>query len=159
VNHLLLTVGKPKSAYITAGLDDYAGRLKAVGGCELAWVRPAPAGKNRTSAELMAEEGGRLLERLEPRDAVWVLDRGGEAWSSEWWARRLEKARDTGHRRLALVIGGAEGLDPAVHQRAEAVISLGPMVMPHELAALVALEQLYRAHSILAGSPYHRGQG
>lgn len=159
MTHLLLTVGKPKAAYIAAGLEDYAGRLKSVGGCELAWVRPAQAGKNRAPADLMAEEGGRLLERLEPRDAVWTLDRGGEAWSSEWWARRLEKARDAGARRLVLVIGGAEGLDPAVRKRAEAVISLGPMVMAHELAALVALEQLYRAHSILAGSPYHRGQG
>ncbi len=156
---LLLTVGKPKSAYIAAGLEDYAGRLKPLGGCELAWVRPAKSSKNRAPAELMAEEAGRLRERLEPRDVLWTLDRGGEAWSSEWWARRLEKVRDAGHRRLVLVIGGAEGLDPALRQRAEAVISLGPMVMAHELAALVALEQLYRAHSILAGSPYHRGQG
>lgn len=157
MTHLLLTVGKPKTAYLAAGLADYAGRLKAWGGCALEAVRPARAAKGRGPAELMAEEGARLLARLDPRDQVWALDRGGEAWSSQGWARRLEKARDDGARRLVLVVGGAEGLDPALLGRAEARVSLGPMVMAHELAALVALEQLYRAHAILAGLPYHRG--
>ncbi|MFZ5587408.1 MAG: 23S rRNA (pseudouridine(1915)-N(3))-methyltransferase RlmH [Thermodesulfobacteriota bacterium] len=157
MTHLLLTVGKPKAAYAAQGLADYAGRLKAWGGCALEAVRPARAAKGRAPAELMAEEGQRLLARLDPRDVVWALDRSGEAWSSQWWAKRLAKARDAGARRLALVVGGAEGLDRALLARAEARVSLGPMVMAHELAALVALEQLYRAHAILAGLPYHRG--
>lgn len=157
MTHLLLTVGKPKAAYVVQGLNDYAGRLKAWGGCAIESVRPARAAKGRAPAELMAEEGQRLMARLDPRDVVWALDRGGEAWSSQWWAKRLAKAREGGARRLALVVGGAEGLDPALLARAEARVSLGPMVMAHELAALVALEQLYRAHAILAGLPYHRG--
>ncbi|MFH1057529.1 MAG: 23S rRNA (pseudouridine(1915)-N(3))-methyltransferase RlmH [Pseudomonadota bacterium] len=157
MTHLLLTVGKPKAAYVAQGLGDYAGRLKAWGGCAVESVRPARAAKGRGPVELMAEEGQRLLARLDPRDQVWALDRGGEGWSSPWWARRLELARETGARRLVLVVGGAEGLDPVILARSEAKVSLGPMVMAHELAALVGLEQLYRAHTILAGLPYHRG--
>ncbi len=157
MTHLLLTVGRPKADYLAQGLADYAGRLKAQGGCELAAVRPAKAGGGRSPALLMQEEGQRLLARLGPRDVVWALEVGGRAWSSEQWAQRLGQSRDSGARRLVLVVGGAEGLDPAVLERAQARVSLGPITLPHELAALVAMEQLYRAHAILAGSPYHRG--
>ncbi|MFH1034480.1 MAG: 23S rRNA (pseudouridine(1915)-N(3))-methyltransferase RlmH [Pseudomonadota bacterium] len=157
MNHMLLTVGRPKAAYLAAGLEDYAGRLAAYGGCLLEAVRPQKALKNRPVAEVLQEEGRRLLARLEPRDCVWALDLAGRAWPSEEWARRLEKARDGGARRLVLVVGGAEGLDQALLARADERVSLGAITLPHELAACVALEQLYRAHTILAGTPYHRG--
>ena len=157
MTHVLLTVGKPKAAYLAMGLEDYAGRLQAHGGCRLDAARPVKALKNRPAAEVLLEEGRRLLRRLEPRDCLWALDVAGQAWSSEEWARRLERARDGGARRLVLVVGGPEGLDPAVLARADQRVSLGPATLPHELAACVALEQLYRAHTILAGTPYHRG--
>ena len=157
MTHVLLTVGRPKAAYLAQGLADYAGRLAAYGGCRLEDVRPLKALKNRPAALVLLEEGRRLLARLEPRDCVWALDVGGQAWSSEEWARRLARARDGGARRLVLVVGGPEGLDQALLARAEQRVSLGPATLPHELAACVALEQLYRAHTILAGTPYHRG--
>jgi 23S rRNA (pseudouridine1915-N3)-methyltransferase len=87
---------------------------------------------------------------------VWSLDRKGKEWSSKQWAAQLSKVRESGLPRLCLVIGGAEGLDQSVLQRAQAVISLGSITLAHEMAALVALEQLYRAHTILAGTPYNR---
>ncbi|MCB2227377.1 MAG: 23S rRNA (pseudouridine(1915)-N(3))-methyltransferase RlmH [Desulfarculaceae bacterium] len=156
MRHLLLTVGKPKAGYLAEGIDDYMQRLKPYGGGALATVRAAKAGKNRSDAEVMAEEGQRLLGRMEPRDLVWALDRRGKAWSSEQWAKNLNQARLSGKGRLVLVIGGALGLDPAVLARAEAKVSFGPPTLAHELAALVAAEQLYRASTILAGLPYHR---
>ena len=72
------------------------------------------------------------------------------------WAKRLDEARQAGRPRLVLVIGGAVGLSSEVLGRATHTISLGPITLPHELAAVVAMEQLYRAHTILAGTPYHR---
>ncbi len=156
MKHLLLTVGKPKAAYLAQGIKEYLERLKPYGGGALAAVRPAKAGKNRSGAEVLAEEGRRLLERLEPRDLVWALDRRGKAWSSEQWAQNLDKARLSGKGRLVLVIGGPLGLDDTVLQRADARVSFGPPTLAHELAALVAAEQLYRACTILAGLPYHR---
>ena len=157
MTHLLLTVGKPKAAYIAEGLRDYLGRLKHFGGCAHQWVRPERAGRNSQPAQLMAAEGQRLLEKLKPTDQVWALDKGGKPWSSEQWARGLDKARLGGAARLVLIIGGAEGLDDAVLKRAQTRVSFGPPTLAHELAALAALEQLYRAHTILAGLPYHRG--
>lgn len=157
MTHVLLTVGRPKADYLAQGLEDYAGRLKAYGGCRLEAARPVKALKNRPVAEVLAEEGRRLLGRLEPRDQVWALEVGGQAWSSEEWARRLRLVLDQGARRLVLVVGGPWGLDHAMLQRADQRVSLGPPTLPHELAACVALEQLYRAHTILAGTPYHRG--
>ncbi len=86
------------------------------------------------------------------------MDGRGAAWRSEDWARELLALPEDGSvRRLCLLVGGAEGLAAAVRARAQRVVSLGPPTLAHELAALVALEQLYRAHAILAGTPYHRG--
>ncbi len=150
-------MGKPKAAYVTAGLADYAGRLARYGGCALQQVRAAAAKKGRSAAQLRAEEGERLLARLGERDLVWALERRGKAWTSEDWAWGLEQARAQGWARLVLLVGGAEGLAPAVLQRAAVQLSLGAATLPHELAALVGLEQLYRACTIVAGTPYHRG--
>lgn len=154
--HRLITVGKPKSPYIAQGLADYAGRLKAYGGCQLLHLKAERAAKGKTPARLMAAEGQRILEALTPRDVLWALDRTGAAWSSKKWATELNKVRESGLPRLCLVIGGAEGLDQSVLQRAQASLSLGSLTLAHEMAALVTLEQLYRAHTILAGRPYHR---
>ena len=91
-----------------------------------------------------------------PAGALMVaLDERGEAWSSTELARRLAAWRDTGAT-IAFAIGGADGLDPAVIGRADAVLSLGAMTWPHFLARGMLLEQLYRAQQILAGHPYHR---
>ena len=154
--HRLITVGKPKSPYIAQGLADYADRLKVYGGCQLLHLKAERAAKGKTPDQLMAAEAGRILEALTPRDVLWALDRTGAAWSSKKWATELNKVRESGLPRLCLLIGGAEGLDRGVLQRAQAIISLGSLTLAHEMAALVALEQLYRAHTILAGTPYHR---
>jgi 23S rRNA (pseudouridine1915-N3)-methyltransferase len=156
VTHLLLTVGKPRAGYITQGLDDYLKRLKPYGGAKLAPVKAARAGKNTPDRKVLAEEGKNILARIQDKDLVWTLERKGKAWSSAQWAKGLQSARLSGRPRLVLVIGGALGLDPAVQERANQLISLGPPTLAHDLAALVAVEQLYRACSILAGTPYHR---
>ena len=156
MTNAICMVGRPKAAHIAQGLSDYARRLKAWGGCELIAVKSVRAGKATPASEVMAKEGQGLLARLEGRDVVWALDRKGRGWSSEEWARELARIRDQGTRRLVLVIGGALGLSPEVLRRSDARVSLGPATLAHELAALVAAEQLYRAYTILAGLPYHR---
>jgi 23S rRNA (pseudouridine1915-N3)-methyltransferase len=156
MNSVLLTVGRAKAAYIADGLADYARRLTAHGGCELAWVKSVRAAKGLPDSAVMAEESRRLLARVEPRDVLWALDRQGAPWTSEEWARQLNQAQLSGSRRLVLAIGGPLGMDQALLARAQRRVSFGPPTLAHELAALVALEQLYRAHAILAGTPYHK---
>ena len=92
------------------------------------------------------------VERRIPRDAfVCLLDSGGSALDSEALARFLEERRQS-RRDLCFVIGGPRGLDLA---RCDLRLSFGPITLPHQLARVVLLEQLYRAHKIVAGEPYH----
>jgi 23S rRNA (pseudouridine1915-N3)-methyltransferase len=100
---------------------------------------------------------GPLLARAVPAGAAVVaLDERGRALSSPELAADLVRFRDGGRQEVAFVIGGADGLDPALRERADTVISFGRMVWPHMLARAMLAEQLYRAASILAGLPYHR---
>lgn len=156
MKQLLLTVGKASADYASSGIARYVKLLKPYHGCEVRSVRAARAAGGRTHSQLKHEEGGRILDALKPKDLVWVLDGRGKPWSSMDWAKRLDEARMAGRPRLVLVIGGAVGLSSEVIGRATHRVSLGPITLPHELAAVVALEQLFRAHTILAGTPYHR---
>lgn len=108
-----------------------------------------------SAAEVRRREGAGLLAAL-PADALAVaLDLGGEMADSERFAALLARWEETG-RPLCFLIGGAEGLDPAVAARAERRISLGAMTWPHFLVRGMLAEQLYRAQAIRANHPYHR---
>ncbi len=109
------------------------------------------------AAALKAREAELILEALPPGDRLVALDERGAAWSSQALAGRLGRWRDDGLPELAFAIGGAEGLDAAILNRADAILSFGPMTWPHRLVRGMLLEQLYRAQQILAGHPYHRG--
>jgi 23S rRNA (pseudouridine1915-N3)-methyltransferase len=105
---------------------------------------------------LKAREAELILGALPVGIPLVALDERGSAWSSRILADRIANWRDQGSRELAFAVGGADGLDPAVLDRADATISLGPMTWPHLLVRGMLLEQLYRAQQILAGHPYHR---
>lgn len=89
-------------------------------------------------------------------EVFWALDERGKAMSSPQFAESLSAHRDQAAGRLNLVIGGADGLDPALTLKASKTISFGKMVWPHMLARVMLSEQCYRAMTILAGGPYHR---
>lgn len=98
-----------------------------------------------------------LLRRAIPTGArICALDERGATWSSPEFADKLAAWRDGGTQDLALVIGGADGIDPALRGDAQDLMSFGSMVWPHMLVRVMLSEQLYRAASILAGAPYHR---
>ena len=98
-----------------------------------------------------------LLERAVPAGAVLaVLDERGRGLDSPDFARLIAGWRDAGRQDAAFVIGGADGIAPELRARAEVAVSFGAMVWPHMLVRVMLAEQLYRAATILAGSPYHR---
>lgn len=98
-----------------------------------------------------------LLRKAIPSGAVLCcLDERGVVESSPQFANRLAKWRDAGQSELAIVIGGADGIDPSLRSDASHLLSFGKMVWPHMLVRVMLTEQLYRAASILAGAPYHR---
>lgn len=106
-------------------------------------------------AEIKRREAATLLAALPDGAALIVLDQGGVAETTEAFAARLGRWRDAG-RDVAFAIGGAEGHDRAVLDRAQHVMSLGPATWPHMLARVMLAEQIFRADSLLRGHPYHR---
>ena len=108
------------------------------------------------AAALKAREATLILEALPARARLIALDERGAMWSSRGLADRLAAWRDQGVAELAFAIGGADGLGAEVLDRADTILSLGPMTWPHLLVRSLLLEQLYRAQQILAGHPYHR---
>lgn len=104
----------------------------------------------------MAAEAA-LLEKAIPNGSlICCLDERGKVMSSPDFADQLSDWRDNGRQDVAFVIGGADGIDPALRERADVRLSFGKMVWPHMLVRVMLTEQLYRAASILAGAPYHR---
>ena len=136
-------------------IDDYLMRFDRTG-------RPLGLGpalehevEDRKNAGMAAEAD--LLARAVPAGAVLVtLDERGKVLSSPEFAAQLARWRDDGRQDLAFVIGGADGIDPALRTRADFSISFGAMVWPHMLVRVMLAEQLYRAATILGGGPYHR---
>ena len=151
---LVLAVGRLRAAYREA-CDDYLRRLGRYARIEEIEVREAS--RAPTVDAQRAEEAGRLRARLPPAATVIALAREGSGWTSEELARRLEGWR-VAARPLAFVIGGSHGLSDALLASAAARWSLGPLTLPHELARVVVVEQLYRGFTILRGEPYHKGR-
>ena len=112
--------------------------------------------KRLSGADLTRSEGQLLLNAVPDGARIVVLDRIGKGLSSRALAETLDRWRDDGVRSAAFVIGGADGLDQAVLQRADLKLSLGPQTWPHMMVRAMLAEQLYRAQAILSGHPYHR---
>jgi 23S rRNA (pseudouridine1915-N3)-methyltransferase len=156
---LIAAVGKLKQGPERELIRHYLGRAEAAGRklhlSPLAIVE-LPESKAATAKARKAAEGEALLAKIPPSHRLIALDAQGEALSSEAFAALLAKLRDGGAEGAAFVIGGADGLSPELLAKAKA-ISLGAITLPHGLARIVLAEQLYRAATILAGHPYHRG--
>jgi 23S rRNA (pseudouridine1915-N3)-methyltransferase len=150
MNVAIVAVDKLREPYARAACDLYLERLRRYFGVTVIEIR------KETGAYAMATEGRRMLERVDDADVMWALDRTGAALSSTDLASRFGDVERSGRRRLVLTIGGADGLDASVLARADLRWSLSPLTFVHEMARLIALEQIYRAVKILRGEPYHR---
>lgn len=151
----LCVVGRLRAGPEHALIDDYLQRLERTG--RALGLGPATVHEveDRKGGGMEAEAA--LLSRALPEGAfVVAMDERGTTLSSPDFAATLARVRDGGRQDMAFLIGGADGLAPALRSRADLALSFGPMVWPHMLARVMLAEQLYRAASILAGAPYHR---
>ena len=149
----LLAIGRDRSGLFAPAVEEYLGRLSRTLKLEL--VELPEARRHAGTPQAKEEEGATLLAKLRPGERLVALDERGEQPSSVELSRRLARWQERGQD-VALVIGGADGLAPAVLERAAERLSLSRLTLPHRLARLVLVEQLYRAVTILRGEPYHK---
>jgi 23S rRNA (pseudouridine1915-N3)-methyltransferase len=150
----IVAVGRPRG-WTAEGCDDYLARLRRYFPVDIVEI-PEEDMNRRSTGEVLASEGERLLKRLPAGAHVIALDREkGKPLSSEELARRLSSLGVSGRSHVALVLGGPLGLSEDVLGRADERLSLGPITLPHALARVVLLEQLYRAVKIERGEKYH----
>lgn len=139
----IIAAGKPALDFAKIGIEDYLGRLRVFAKVECHFVKTSPHLHER------------MLELSDGCHRV-LLDERGKTFASRSFSAEIQKLRNRSVSRLALLIGGSDGWDEVTRSRADLLWSLGPQTLQHELALLVALEQVYRAETILAGTPYHR---
>lgn len=152
MNLVVAGVGTRMPAWVVDGWHEYARRMPPHLAMDLVEVPVAgKAGAGRESSL----EAARLLEKLPERARIVALEITARPWSTEKLAERLERWQLDGDP-VWFLIGGANGLDPSVLERAQERWSLGPATLPHMLVRVLVAEQLYRASTILSGHPYHR---
>lgn len=152
---IVAAVGTRLPDWMNAGFAEYAKRMPRELPLELVEIKPEPRTTGKTVAAMMAAEAKRIEAALPPRCRRIALDERGETLDTQALAQRLGQWQDTGDD-IAFMIGGPDGLDPALKQGAHEKLRLSALTLPHGLARVVLAEALYRAHSLRCGHPYHR---
>ena len=150
----LLVVGKTTDSRLVSLIEDYRQRLTHYLPFELVVLPDLKNAKSLTEEQVKAAEGEAILRYLTPSMDVILLDEHGRAYRSIEFADFLQRKMTSG-KDLTLVIGGPYGFSPAVYARANGKLSLSQMTFSHQMIRIMAIEQIYRAMTILRGEPYH----
>ncbi|QKJ31556.1 23S rRNA (pseudouridine(1915)-N(3))-methyltransferase RlmH [Mucilaginibacter mali] len=151
----LLSIGKTEDAYIKEGIDKYLKRLKHYTKLELVDLPELKNTKALTQDQQKSKEAELLLKKITNTDHVILLDEKGMELSSSQFAAYIDKKNISSTASIVFVIGGPYGFDTSVYQRANDKLSLSRMTFSHQMVRLFFVEQLYRAHTIIKGEPYH----
>ena len=148
----LLWVGKTQEAWVKAGIEEYAGRVRRYAPLEILEAREE---KGAQAAVMRERECERLAKLLPKGGKLVVLDERGEGMTSPEFAAFLSRNRDQGTSDLVFAIGGAFGFTDGFRSQAFKAISLSRMTLTHQMVRVFLLEQIYRGFSIINGEPYH----
>ena len=151
----LLVIGTRPEDWVADAVNLYLTRMPAHLKLEIVEIPLSLRSSGGNPDIAKAKEGQRILQRVKPQDFVVTLDERGRGWSSVDLARELEGWQNH-HPSVVFVIGGPEGLSSEVSQRANQSWSLSALTLPHGMARVIVVEQLYRAWTILQGHPYHK---
>jgi 23S rRNA (pseudouridine1915-N3)-methyltransferase len=151
----VVAVGARMPRWVDEAFEEYSKRMPRALPIELREIRPEPRSGGKPVARLLAAEAVRIERAIPSRAHRIALDERGREFSSQQFARWLQARLPEG-RDAAFLLGGADGLAPAVKSRAELELRLSAMTLPHGLARVLLAEQLYRAAAILGNHPYHR---
>lgn len=151
----LLAIGTRMPEWVATAFKEYQKRLPSQCALELVEIRAAQRGARPDPKRAVKAESESLLAAIKDQERIIALDQRGQQWTSDALANQLADWLQEG-RNVAMLIGGADGLAQAVRARAHQVWSLSALTLPHAVVRVVVAEQLYRAWSMLQGSPYHR---
>ena len=155
----LITMGKLKERFYTDAAAEYEKRLKGYCQFRLLELPEARLPDNPSPAEITAgldKEADIIMSKI-PRGAWFcVLTPEGKALSSEMFAIKIQEVKLSGKSSACFLIGSSFGISPKVKEKADYMLSMGPMTFPHHLARIMVLEQIYRSEAIQAGSKYHK---
>lgn len=155
----ILSVGKIKEKYLTAGIQEYAKRLSRY--CKLTFCQVADEKTPDKASEVVNEqikniEGARLMKHIRDQDYVIALALDGKMLDSVELSKKLGQLGVEGKSSIAFVIGGSLGLSDQILKRADFKLSFSKMTFPHQLMQMILLEQIYRGYRILNHEPYHK---
>lgn len=150
----VLAIGKKHDPKLRAAIEEYTKRLQHY--APVSWgLVEAKITSSMSENEIKSVESQALLSKISGTDTVVLLDESGTQLNSPIFAERLQNYMNQSVKNLVFIIGGAYGVTDEVKHRAAFTWSLSPLVFPHRLVRLILIEQLYRAHTIIAGEKYH----
>ncbi len=153
----MIWIGSNSDAEFADAIDRYVNRIKHFFPVEIVELPPGERGRQRqTDVAMMRGQSARLLAAIPERGYTVVLDERGQMFDSVKFARWLERLTIDSPHGIHFVLGGDVGLDDSVRQRADKVVSLSPMTLPHQLARVMLLEQIYRACTLMRNIAYHK---
>lgn len=153
----LVWVGKTKDRRLRDLIEQYVERIRKFVECAVVEVKEQTYSKNMETAVIQRKETRQVLGYLEGQDGYKiVLSPGGKAFSSPEFADFLRRQRDGGTRRVHFILGSFLGLSPKIATVSDMEMSLSRMTMPHDMARLMLVEQIYRAFTIIHGLPYQK---
>lgn len=151
----IVSVGDKMPAWADSATQEYLKRMPRELGVKLVEIRPAVRAAGKPVAALLKLEASRMQAAVPPGATHVLLDERGQHWTSTQLAARLQDWMRNAST-VAFLIGGADGVDGEIRAKADLELSLSSFTLPHALARVMLVEQLYRAASILKGHPYHR---
>jgi 23S rRNA (pseudouridine1915-N3)-methyltransferase len=157
VKVLLIAIGRP-GALLEPAIAEYEARTRRYWSLEVVQVKEERARSGAPADAVRAAEGERLLKKVPQGFEIVALTRTGDAWTSERLSRHIQQTAVESLPGMAFIIGGAHGLSDDVLREANRRMRLSTFTLPHDIARLLMLEQLYRAGTIARGEPYHKGR-
>ncbi len=155
MNIQIIAVGQKMPKWVDLAFDEYAKRLPQHQRVQLSCIATASRKSGQTRQKIQQQEADKIKQKIKPGSLVIALDEKGKHWSTLEWATQYRQWLQQVSQ-VNFIIGGPDGLDSAIVKQADQTIALGRMTMPHGLARVVLIEQLYRVWSVVEGHPYHR---
>lgn len=152
---VVMSVGRVRQPFVVQGEGEYLQRIKGSFQVELVELG-MEAPESMSVSEVQNREADEILKRVKGYDYLVVLDERGKVISSTQLSEFLQVRMNSGIKTVCFVIGGAYGFSEKIRQEADTILSLSSLTFPHQLARLLLVEQLYRAHTILKGASYHK---